>query len=205
MLFQYNPIMHHVEVNEHGEVVFTITRRSLLSPRVRYNVHDVGSVCTSDDMAQRLAAVGVDIERLRRESGDGRVRLPFLWIYGRRDYTISVMGANIYPEDIEQCLYDDTELAEITNSFCLSLAEGPNGAVRPRFLFEVSQEPDAELARRFSESIVPRLVALNADFREAWHEYPDTLIPDIQLHRLGEGPFAGDHGKIKQARFLAAV
>jgi hypothetical protein len=77
--------------------------------------------------------------------------------------------------------------------------------VRPRFLFEVSREPDAELARRFSESILPRLVALNADFREAWREYPETLVPEIQLYRLGEGPFAGDAGKIKQARFLPAA
>ena len=204
MLFQYNPIMHHAEVNEHGEVVFTITRGSVLSPRIRYNVHDVGSVCTSDEMAARLAAVGVDIEQLRRATGDGGVRLPFLWIYGRRDYTISVMGANIYPEDIEQCLYQDTELAELTHSFCLSVAEGVNGAVRPQFLFEVSEEPDAALERRFAESIIPRLVALNADFREAWHEYPATLVPEIVLYRLGEGPFAADSGKIKQARFLAA-
>ena len=204
MLFQYNPIMHHAEVNEQGEVVFTITRGSVLSPRIRYNVHDVGSVCTSDEMAARLAIVGVDIDQLRRESGDGNVRLPFLWIYGRRDYTISVMGANIYPEDIEQCLYQDTGLAEITHSFCLSVAEGANGAVRPRFLFEVSEEPDADLQRRFAESIVPRLVALNADFREAWHEYPETLVPEIQLYGLGEGPFASDGGKIKQVRFLAA-
>jgi phenylacetate-CoA ligase len=205
MLFQYNPIMHHVEVNEHGEVVFTITRRTLLSPRIRYNVHDVGGICSSDEMARRLASLGVDIDRLRRESGDGNVRLPFLWIYGRRDHTISVMGANIYPEDIEQCLYQDTELAEITNSFCLSLAEDPNGAVRPRFLFEVTEEPDDELAERFRESIVPKLVALNADFREAWHEYPETVVPEISLYALGEGPFATDQGRIKQTRLLAAV
>lgn len=204
MLFQYNPIMHHAEVNEHGEVVFTITRASVLSPRIRYNVHDVGGVCTSDEMAVRIAAAGIDIEQLRRTSGDGGVRLPFLWIYGRRDYTISVMGANIYPEDIEQCLYQDTELAELTHSFCLSVAEDANGAVRPRFLFEVTEEPDDALERRFAESIVPRLVALNADFREAWHEYPETLVPEIVLYRLGEGPFAADSGKIKQVRFLAA-
>jgi len=204
MLFQYNPIMHHADVNEHGEVVFTITRASVLSPRIRYNVHDVGGVCTSAEMAARLAAVGIDIAQLRRDSGDGNVQLPFLWVYGRRDYTISVMGANIYPEDLEQCLYQDTQLAEVTHSFCLSVAEGPDGAVRPRFLFEVSAEPNAELERRFAESIVPRLVALNADFREAWHEYPETLVPEIVLYRLGEGPFAADAMKIKQVRLLAA-
>lgn len=205
MVFRYNPVMHHIEVNENSEVVFTISRSSLLSPRIRYNVHDVGGILSCDAMAERLASVGVDMEQLRRESGDGHLRLPFLWIYGRRDYTISVMGANIYPEDIEQCLYHDTALAEMTNSFCLSLAEGPDGAVRPRFLFEVSKEPDAALARRFAASIVPHLVSLNADFREAWREYPETCVPDIQLYRLGEGPFAGDAGKIKQARFLPAA
>jgi phenylacetate-CoA ligase len=205
MVFQYNPVMHHIEVNDNNEVVFTISRSSLLSPRIRYNVHDLGGVLTSDEMAKRLAAVGVDMEQLRRESGDGNVRLPFLWIFGRRDHTISVMGANIYPEDIEQCLYQDTALAEMTHSFCLSLAESPSGDVRPRFLFEVSREPDAELARRFSASILSRLVELNADFREAWREYPETLVPEVLLYRVGQGPFAGDAGRIKQARFLPAA
>ena len=46
--------------------------------------------------------------------------LPFLWIYGRKDSTVSVMGANIYPEDLEQALYDEAELAGITHSFCLA-------------------------------------------------------------------------------------
>jgi hypothetical protein len=50
-----------------------------------------------------------------------------------------------------------------------------------------------------------KLVELNADFREAWREYPETLVPDIQLYRLGEGPFAADAGKIKQARLLPAA
>ena len=33
-----------------------------LSPRIRYNVHDLGGVLTSDEMAARLASVGVDID-----------------------------------------------------------------------------------------------------------------------------------------------
>ena len=205
MVFQYNPIMHHAEVNERGEVVFTITRGSLLSPRVRYNVHDAGGICTADEMAARLGALGIDVDALRRECGDGGVNLPFLWIHGRRDYTVSVMGANIYPEDIEQCLYDDAELAAITSSFCLSITEEADGAVRPQLLFEVTREPDMHLRARFAESIVPRLIALNADFREAWHEYPETLVPDIRLFRQGTGPFAADQGRIKQARLLVAA
>jgi phenylacetate-CoA ligase len=205
MIFQYNPLMHHIEVNDNRELVFTISRGSLLSPRIRYNVHDEGGVARFDDMARKLAEAGVDMESLRKAAGSGRLRLPFLWVYGRRDYTISVMGANIYPEDLEQCLYAEPELAKIAHSFCLSLAEREDASVRPRFVFEVDVEPTEELRATFRETMLHRLVDLNADFREAWREYPDTLVPEIQLYRVGEGPFAGDKGKIKQTRFLKAA
>ncbi|MFI5311109.1 MAG: phenylacetate--CoA ligase family protein [Gemmatimonadales bacterium] len=202
MLFQYNPLMHHIEVNDDRELVFTITRSSLLSPRIRYNIHDEGGVARFDVLAGRLAAAGVDVDALRRKCGAGRLRLPFLWVYGRRDYTVSVMGANIYPEDVEQCLYAESRLAQVTRSFCLGLAEGADGSVRPRFAFEVSAPPTDALRAEFAERITPRLIALNADFREAWREYPETLVPVIELHGEGEGPFSTDAGRIKQVRLL---
>lgn len=202
MVFQYNPLMHYIEVNDNRELLFTISRKSLLSPRIRYNVHDEGGVARFDELAQKLAEAGVDMEELRNKAGSGNLRLPFLWVYGRRDYTISVMGANIYPEDIEQCLYAEPDLARITHSFCLSLIEDEEASVRPQFVFEVDAEPTEALKQTFRDAMLQRLVALNADFREAWKEYPETLVPDIQLYRRGEGPFAGDKDKIKQTRVL---
>ena len=35
MLFQYNPLDHYVETNAQGELIFTINRLSVLSPRIR--------------------------------------------------------------------------------------------------------------------------------------------------------------------------
>jgi len=112
------------------------------------------------------------------------------------------MGANIYPEDLEQCLYAEPQLSKITHSFCLALAECADGAVNPRFVFEVDVEPSAGLAEEFRERMLERLIALNADFREAWREYPQTVTPVIELHARGAGPFAADAGRIKQARLL---
>jgi phenylacetate-CoA ligase len=169
---------------------------------VRYNVHDEGGVARFDEMQRRLAACGIDIEALGAGVGRRQLRLPFFWVYGRRDYTVSVMGANIYPEDIEQCLYADAALARITHSFCLALDEGDGASVHPKFVFEVDTAPTPELAASYRDAMVRGLITLNADFRAAWHEYPQALTPIIELHSRGAGPFAADAGRIKQARLL---
>ncbi len=205
MLFQYNPVMHYIEVNENRELIFTITRLSLLSPRIRYNIHDEGGIARYDEIAAALASVGYDIRRIAAQAGGSRaLRLPFLWVYGRRDSTISVMGANIYPEDIEECLYAEPELAAMTRSYCLTVSETHSGDVKPCFLFELEGESTEELKRRFAEAMLRRLRAMNADFREAWKEYPETVTPEVQLYPLGQGPFKQDAGRIKQVRLLAA-
>lgn len=202
MVFQYNPLMHHIEVNENRELIFTITRSSLLAPRIRYNVHDEGGVMPYDEMAKILTELHYDINELNASARKRPLRMPFLWVYGRRDFTISVMGANIYPEDLEQCLYAEPELARITRSFCQSLTETANGGVRPRFLFEIEEQPTEELKERFSQAILQHLLKLNADFREAWHEYPETLVPEICLYAVGQGPFKENSGRIKQIRMV---
>jgi phenylacetate-CoA ligase len=153
-------------------------------------------------MDARCRAAGVDLQDLASNIDADPFRLPFLWIYGRKDSTVSVMGSNIYPEDLEQSLYDEPDLAALTHSFCLQLQEEPGGSVRPRFSFEVRSPIDEELQRKFDERIVERLRSLNADFREAMQEYEETVTPVIRLYSMGSGPFAGDAAKIKQTRIL---
>ena len=202
MLFQYNPLAHHIVVNELGELILTITRLNVLSPRIMYNIHDEGGVVTYTEMRRRLQIIGVRIEDLVAKTGKRAIRLPFVWVYGRKDSTVSVMGANIYPEDVEQCLYAEPELAEATHSFCLSLHEGSEGSVRPCFSFEIAGHISPALQRSFEKRITERLRSLNADFREAMKEYPGSATPIIELCPLGGGPFAGDASKIKQTRIF---
>ncbi len=202
MMFQYNPLMHHMEVNANGELICTINRKTILSPRIRYNVHDQGGIMRFDTMMKLLNEMGVNIDSLNGISMDRLIKLPFMWVYGRRDYTVSVMGANIYPEDIEHCLYDDPALAAITRSFCLTLTEEKNGGVRPCFMFELNTTSDDQLIAQFRDSMLQGMIALNNDFREAYRENQEALIPDIKLFGAGEGPFAKDSHTIKQVRII---
>jgi phenylacetate-CoA ligase len=202
MLFQYNPLNHYVETTAAGELIFTISRLEVLSPRIRYNIHDEGGQASFDEMRERIHAAGASIRDLMGPGQQRPLQLPFLWIYGRKDSTVSVMGANIYPEDLEQALYEEAELASITHSFCLGLHEEVDGGVRPLFSFEVSAEVTQGLRERFEKRITERIRLLNADFREAMAEHPGSATPFIQLYPIGQGPFAGDAGKIKQTRVI---
>ena len=199
MVFQYNPLMHYIETNKQDELLFTINRSAVLSPRIRYNIHDKGGIARYDEMKEKLKGVGIDIDKLTKGE---RMNFPFLWIYGRIDYTISVMGANIYPEDLEHCIYSDKRLSRITKSFCQGLDEGKHGSVRPAFYFEITKKPTKKLKELFKQSVIKHLIELNADFREAWRENKKTLVPNIYLYPTGQGPFKAHTGQIKQVRIV---
>ena len=105
MVFQYNPLDNYIEINDDGEAVITATNLSILSPKLRYNVGDEAFTMGRGELVRRLVSLGViDSKRAPLPLGWAS---PFLFLFGRRDSTISYMGANIYPIDVEYGLYRD--------------------------------------------------------------------------------------------------
>ncbi|HEY6607987.1 MAG TPA: phenylacetate--CoA ligase family protein [Candidatus Limnocylindria bacterium] len=198
MVFQYNPLLHHIETNARGELLFTVCRSSTLSPKVRYNVHDEGGVLRDDELRARLEPFGITPEHLSPPGFGRLVRMPYLFVFGRADSTISVMGANIYPGDVEGGIYADPALASKVRSFRLSLAEERPGETRPRIDVELERDaPDATLEGALAATIEAHLLATNTDYREAAGEYPEMMVPIVRLHAAGTGPFVGDADRIK--------
>lgn len=204
MLFQYNPIEHLIETNENSELIITINRQ-LLSPRIRYNIKDEGGVLSFEEMCARLRMAGIDLATLLRK--DARVpRLPFVYVFGRSDSTISYMGANIYPEDVEAGLLANQENAGKIGAFCMELVENAHtGEVRPCIHIEVTDSElsgEGELAQTLQRMVHDKLCELNADFRQAVSEDASAGEIKIELHRPGAGPFAQMHGRIKRSYIL---
>ena len=202
MVFQYNPLLHHIETNADGELLFTVTRHATLSPKVRYNVHDEGGVLDDDELRRRLHAFGIRLEDLD-STGRRGVRMPYLYVFGRKDSTVSVMGANIYPADIEAGIYADPALAEQVLSFRLSIREDRPGETRPLISVQLArEEPSPALTDALAGAIGRQLATQNADYQEAMREYPALLVPIVELHARGTGPFADDADRIKH-RYVA--
>ena len=214
MVFQYNPLIHFLEVNEVSEIICTVSRLDLLAPRIRYNVHDEGGIIEFARVRDDLARFGFDIEALgaTKEASGPRgplpwsrpIPLPFLWVNGRRDATISVMGANIYPEDIETLVYRDETLVPRLHSFLLSVIDDERGVPRPMVALELADLGgiDDTWRERMADQLRDGLTGLNIDYRSSIAEFPDAMQPVVTTYRLGEGPFAADATRIKQRRII---
>jgi phenylacetate-CoA ligase len=204
MLFQYNPLDHYIEVNANRELVVTITR-SVLSPRIRYNVKDEGGIISYAEVCRRLRQVGIDIQELLPK-GARWARLPFLYVFGRRDSTISYMGANIYPEDVEVSLFA-SRYASRLGAFCMELLEDEHSnEARPCIHVEVMNgELTDTLRQSLQEALLSKLCELNADFRQAVHEDERASELQIVLHQAGQGPFAQNAGRIKRRYIIEAA
>ena len=215
MVFQYNPLIHFMEVNSLGEVICTVSRLDLLAPRIRYNVHDSGGIVDYTTVRDVLKAHGFDLDALGAapEVAGPRgplpwarpIPLPFLWIHGRRDATISVMGSNIYPEDIEVVLYRDPIVAPRMHSFMLSVVDDAEGTPRPSVAVELADLEGVDEAWRLAaaERLRDGLEALNIDYRSSLAEFPGAMLPIVSTYAVGEGPFAGDAQRIKQRRIAS--
>ncbi|HKW06145.1 MAG TPA: phenylacetate--CoA ligase family protein [Candidatus Dormibacteraeota bacterium] len=200
MLFQYNPVDYNIETNDADELIITVNREKALSPRIRYNLHDAGGTITYADAMKKLATAGLLGESERVLGGQPRWRMPFLYLFGRSDSTVSYMGANIYPADVEKAIFQSAADHERFGAFCVEMmATGKAHEERPYVHVEALRPLDESVARdELRKRLVSHLASVNRDFRTALSE--DLTAGDIQVmfHQPGTGPFAANSSRIKR-------
>ncbi|MEU6998021.1 phenylacetate--CoA ligase family protein [Nonomuraea sp. NPDC046570] len=188
MIFHYNPLETFLEVNERGELLCTINTKSCLQPKLRYNIGDEARLRTLAEVKRVLGPA------YRETWTDERMNLPLLFLFGRKDSTISYMGANLYPQDVEYGLYEGNPYAADIARFCLSLEELPGLEYRPVVNIELREGSTADhgkLAEICRGGVVEHLVKVSRDFAESLKEDPTAADLRVRIHKLGEGPFAG--------------
>jgi len=154
---------------------------------------------TFDEMKPSLGLHGINLEELERRCAYPRWYLPFLFIYGRKDSTVSVMGANIYPEDVESIIYSVPLLASSINGFTISLEEDAGGNPRPCFEFELlDSRPKLEVEAMLHQILSTELAKLSLDYKKAKEEYPQAVEPIVRTFGMYEGPFKGNLSRIKR-------
>ncbi|WP_231383640.1 phenylacetate--CoA ligase family protein [Methylobacter luteus] len=181
-LVQYDPVRRFFEVHA-GTLVISADNSV---PLVRYHIADKGGVLGFDELWRFLQAQGVrSLSDLGLNEDFQPRHLPFVYVFGRADFTVSYYGANIYPENVAVGLEQLEIMQWLTGKFVLETAETEQGDSYLHIAVELlpGVEPDEGIASVIAESIRAQLIRLNSEF--ANYTPPERQLPRITLH-----PFA---------------
>lgn len=211
MIFQYNPLETFLETTEDNELIVTINSSAVMSPRLRYNIGDEATLMSFDDMVNITRAFPHLAHRLSEAFKRQGMRLPFVLLFGRSDSTISYMGANIYPLDVENGLYRDERYAPLIDSFRIELRDTGALEMRPTLHIQLRGTSAAEnldadqreqMRTALTTGILEHLSAVSRDFKQSLEEDPSAADIRVELHDHGTGPFAEANKKIKNTYLM---
>lgn len=182
-LLQYDPFSRFFEV-EDGTLLFSGDNGI---PLVRYHIADTGGLITYDAMLKFLAEWGFDpVVALHQEGARGIHPLPFVYVFGRANFTVSYFGANIYPENVTVGLEQSVIREWVTGKFILQVKEDVD---KNRFLSVVVElapgvEASAEKRQLLASSIQFQLRRLNSEF--ANYVPVEYQMPQVSLAPTGD-------------------
>jgi phenylacetate-CoA ligase len=196
MIFQYNPLDYFIESSADNELLISICRVDTVSPKLRYNLHDLGCVVSFASVTEALRQAGIDAKTLAETYLD----LPFLFHWGRSDQTVAFYGSNIGPADLQEVVFSLPELADAVASFVLLPGEDADANKTLAFAFELANDRTAPANLAAVQGrVLDRLAAVNQDYREAARFIPPGREPSVEFHATGTGPFAGYDVRLKRA------
>lgn len=192
MIFQYNPYDYLIETNDKGELLITICRLQNLSPRIRYNIHDLGHAEQFYDLKKKLRELG-RTDLLQHAEFDFGV----LFHYGRSDLSVDYNGAVVGPEEVKQIINSHAVFSPDIESFRLISYE--DKASHKHLLFAVEIKSGVNFSGTKGADllahIIDRLQESNLDFKSAHRTSP--LKPEIRIYERGTGIFDPTHQKLK--------
>ena len=179
-LVQYDPGHRYFE--EHDGTLVVSGDSGV--PLVRYHIADEGGVIGYEEMSEFCATHGFD--PLAAGLDRGIHPMPFVYVFGRSQFTVSYFGANVYPENVTVGLEQPEVSGWVTGKFVLEVLED---ADRDRYLAVAVElapgEGDSpERTRLASDAILTQLRRLNSEFA---HYVPGVRqAPHVRLLPTGD-------------------
>jgi phenylacetate-CoA ligase len=197
VLCQFNPSSFFIEEID-GELVFT-TRPGI--PLVRYNIHDRGGVISFNRVLSIVSHHGYKPLQMLSDYGYRKKdvwRLPFFYVWGRSDDSVSIYGAFIYAEDIKAAM-DHQDISTWTSgNFAMKsiVDQDQNPLLQIKIELASNTEPDKTLEKKFFEAINHTLEVQNSDYKALREAMPNRDLLQVVLFKY-QDPELVDPVRIK--------
>ncbi|MFF8907934.1 phenylacetate--CoA ligase family protein [Streptomyces olivaceoviridis] len=163
-LMKYDPALRHFDAVD-GELFLTTDG---VVPLVRYTLGDTGGTASEEALIERCAQAAVPAP-----SAVPRPAAPYVWLFGRPLFALSMYGANIFPETIAAGLERDDCYAYLTGKFVMEIQDGE----RPRLRVTAEVAPGHSTSEVRTEKTSDSLLAA---LREQNSEYANYVPAELQ-------------------------
>jgi phenylacetate-CoA ligase len=195
MIFQYDPLNVLIENGSDQHLLFTLNRLENVSPRIRYDLKDRGSVLPMSKAQATLRKHGVELAP--------RAKLPLLFHWGRLETAVAFYGCKITPEDIENAIFRTEPLNGRIEHFALHPFEDAQANKRLELWFEIKDgAATPENTSALAQAFLDQLAHVNQDFRESIRMVAANMRPELRFWPAGQSPMSGQDVRIKRRYIL---
>ncbi len=178
---QYNPELFYFDEVENN--LFCTAYSGI--PLVRYDLHDYGGILSRNVVHRKLSEAGIDVINACKKAGiqDTLWNLPFVYIYERKDFSVSYYAFLIYPDMVRRALQSTRLDKKITGKFTMEVDYDQNG--RQRFHINIeckySVVDSPELRQTLQNIIHDRLLTESSEYNETAKMVGEGIKPMIKL------------------------
>ncbi len=180
-LANYNPLFVTFEAPD-GEIL--ITGDSVL-PLVRHSVGDSGGVLSMGEISRITKDCGIDLQKEAERNGvrEHLYNLPFVYVYERRDLSIKLYGATVYPEFVKEALIEEQAGRFVTGKFMMQVFYDDK---QNQYLqINVEMKPGIEgtklIEREIEGCVLKNLLSKSSECRNNYGSLGEKVVPRIVL------------------------
>ena len=198
-LGQYCPEMFYFEKCEDSLVCSSFSGL----PLVRYDLNDQGGLIKHKDLDEYLRSNygGIEKECSRIGIADHVWNLPFVYVYERKDLSVSFCGANIYPEHIKTAIQHPDFTRELSGKFSVLVKHDEKQDPYLEINFEIKKGvavPAEDYSQRLVVRITDHLLKSNSEYRSVYMDQKQEKAKPILVFWEYESPqFFKSGGKHK--------
>ena len=161
-LVQYDPMSRFFEPVD-GKTLAVTGDNGV--PLIRYHIADRGGLMGHGEMLAFLRGRGLASFEVG-SLGGAEFTLPFVWVFGRADFTVSFYGANVYPENVVVGLEQQGLVGWVSGKFVMETREDAVGSEFLRIAVELLPGvlADTDKQAAVALSIQSQLLRLNSEF-----------------------------------------
>ncbi len=178
-LTQYVPEMFYFENVNNGIVCSAYSGY----PLVRYDLHDYGGIFTLTQVYENFKNQGINLNKLitKYHLQSTLWNLPFVYVFERKDFSVSFFAFQIYPETVRKALWHKDLVKSITGKFTMIVKYDKN--VDQYLELNIELQPEIKgtkvLADKIKKLVVNRLLIENSSYRKTTEEYPQRTVPRV--------------------------